>query len=550
MTQKSKMKQAGACRFYDFVDADDAHIVVRFPKSGGRAAAKIFQRVRKLAPRDLFLEVYSAGGDIDAEFNDGKPWQNLCERFKPAEFCVCNVGGWHGRQFLTRNHYYGSGKALIHVSAFDSTRPAPIDEKGRLLRPKHQKDEFKALREVVSKIGAQSNYATFAVGAGLAGILLKLAGFKESVGFAFIGKSGSGKTSMLVMASALHQSTSAGDLPKFSDTRRRREEQNFAVNDATMVIDEMTPKTPEDYGELRNIAMMANGGGRRRAGAIATGNDYPDLKWQNVVLGAGESMNDSGRELGERRRLIVLKLPKNGAGIFDRPNAPSSTRRSDLLREMDKLAAQQSGYAFELFAKQVVRRQDALRANLPRFLRRFVALAAQKETLSDFERLVAERFALIAAACQLAAGVGILTIPRNIATMAPLRLFHRWLQEERRFAPETWDAVRFSERVKELSQDLSRMPPVDKVKSGQLGPRRIYGFQSKEGGTRYIYVDKLKIGLAFRNIDLKTASALSKATDLLKPGSSKSIYSDRQVIGYPGRSRGTFLALRVPRRMN
>lgn len=551
---KQKRMTRSQCQFFDNVRFDnEVKSVVRFPTNNGFRSI-IVDRSMLFKPRELYTSVVDLGGIIHSEWNDGKPWPKLYRRCKPASFSVCSQNGWHRKQYLASDTCIGKGVPLIHSSMFGKGLQSPIDHDGRTA-PRKVSDSlhYSQFRAAVSELCRVSDLACFAVCAAFAGPILRLVDWREGIVFSLIGPSGTGKTTLLVMAGAMRKATDKSSLPQFKDTQRRREEQNFEANDATMIVDELTPETYQEQMNAKVIASNANGGGKGYSQSVQS--TLPSLTWLNVVLGAGERHPDykGGRRRfeGEQRRFMALAVPSRAdGGIFNRDTGLGVKQRERYLRRVEEKASKQDGQAFVDLLQFVVPRQPAIELQANAYFAKFIGKAGQGTTLEGLERLAAERFALLAYAGALVQRAGVLDLPKAHLPSAVLREFRRWL-EHQRANPTGQSALKvFKDRFKVLLDDSKHLPSVDAVKKSISSQREIWGFRRNEGGQDVIYIDKACRAKAFPELGVDDLKSYAGELGILKRGSPKSVY--REVLlpkGYPGytvRKRKTFLALRSP----
>jgi putative DNA primase/helicase len=177
--------------------------------------------------------------------------------------------------------------------------------------------------------------------------------------------------------------------------------------------------------------MLANGTGKARA--RRDGGARAVTTWRNLVLSTGEqSLTDKIAETtGKRARagqeVRVVNVPADageGHGVFDNlHDFASGAALSDHLRRASEAHSGHAARAFlEKLTGNLAATVETLRGVMAKWLKAKVPPDADGQV-----RRVAGRFALVAAAGELATALGILPWPAGEASAAAARCFDDWL---------------------------------------------------------------------------------------------------------------------------
>ena len=332
--------------------------------------------------------------------------------------CVDRIG-WHGSRFVLPDRTFGPGGETIILQA---SRPAKFALAGSLA-------EWKRL---VAAPAAGNSRLAFAIATSFAGPLLHLAG-QESGGFHFRGGSSIGKTSILHAA----RSTWGCPLGSWRTTDNAAEATVAGACDTLHLLDEVSQADARAVDAMSY--MLGNGTGKNRA--TRTGGAREVATWRILVLSTGElSLADKIAESGKRARagqsVRVIDIPADagkGLGIFDTLHGfASGAALADHLRRSGEA---HSGHAARVLLEQIADDPGATAEAVRECVDKWLTATLPPQADGQVGR-VAARFALVAAAGELATALEILPWPAGEPSAAAARCFNDWLAARGDGGPE------------------------------------------------------------------------------------------------------------------
>lgn len=327
--------------------------------------------------------------------------------------CVDRTG-WQGRVYVAANRSFGNteGERILLQGAGAATEAKP---RGTL-------EGWQT--EVAAPCVGNSRLA-FALSAAFAGPLLYLLN-AESGMVHFRGASSIGKSS------ALYVAASAWGCPvhNWRATDNAAESLARAANDALLCLDEM------GQGEARAVNamgyMFTNGSGKARMNKDTSAR--PIATWRLIGISSGEiGLAEKVAEAGQRAKagqeVRILDIPADagaGLGAFERlhgsVDGDAFARRIRLATETHR------GHAAHAFLERITAGDlDELAAAVRAGVERWKAAHVPAGADGQVQR-AAGRFALIAAAGELAATMGILPWPEGEAELAAATCFNAWVR--------------------------------------------------------------------------------------------------------------------------
>jgi uncharacterized protein (DUF927 family) len=302
--------------------------------------------------------------------------------------------GWNGNVYVLRDR----GGTVIGSDAresylFQGEKPfKPIEIKGTL----------EGWRNEIAAPCVGNSCLIFTVSLAFAAPLLYLVE-AESGGFHLFGSTSSGKTTCLQVGTSVHGSR----LIPWRTTDNALEGTACAHNDGLLLIDEISTCPPEKVGNC--AYMLGNGDGKSRM--TKTSDMRPTLTWRLLFISTGEqTLGDYLRQgkfdvrPGQETRFVDLSADAGlGMGAFeDLHGVPSAHAFADLLK---KRSAAQCGTAGRKFIEELV----ADRSGAIKFVEdiRQQFMATVPPSADGQVQRVAGRFALVAAAGELASAVNI-----------------------------------------------------------------------------------------------------------------------------------------------
>lgn len=265
----------------------------------------------------------------------------------------------------------------------------------------------------------------FAVSAAFASLLLSITG-DENGGFHFRGASSVGKTTALRVASSVFGDRSY--LKTWRSTANGLEAIAAAHHDALLILDEIGQVDALQAGEI--AYMLANGAGKHRADRY--GNAKTRRTWRLLFLSTGElsladHMNSTGKraKAGQEIRLADIPADTGQHGIFEQLHGFANG--AAFAKALTAAAERHYGEASRAFLLRLVEMdQDAIRQIVDSMAREFSAEQLPANASGQAERM-ARRFALVAAAGELATSFSVTGWPIDEAIRAAGACFQAWL---------------------------------------------------------------------------------------------------------------------------
>ncbi|MEJ2125141.1 MAG: DUF927 domain-containing protein [Alphaproteobacteria bacterium] len=296
-------------------------------------------------------------------------------------------------------------------------------------------------REVAARVVGNSRLV-FALSAAFAGPFLQPLNI-EGGGFHLRGDSSTGKTSSLrVAGSVWGGGPLAGFMQSWRTTDNGLEARAVQHSDTLFLLDELGQVTGTVAAKI--AYMLANGVGKQRAGIAGEGR--PAAEFRVLFLSTGEvslaaKMAEDGLPAmaGQETRLIDLEADaRAGMGAFeDIHGAASPAGFSDTLKAACNT---HYGHASRAFLRQLLAAPDDAFAEARCLMEAFVAQASAQYKDGQIER-AAKRFAIVAAAGEIASQWGILPWPDGTAMETVARLFREWLDRRGTGALESAKAL-------------------------------------------------------------------------------------------------------------
>ena len=338
--------------------------------------------------------------------------------WNPNRFARCvNRMGWHGDLFVMPGldaEQTGSSEITVfqNVHAVDPAFAVA--------------GSAEDWRQHVAAAAVGNTRLLFAISAAFCGALLECSG-SDSGGFHFRGASSTGKsTAQLVAASVWGHPAKYKRSWRF--TANGLEGIAALHNDGILILDELSECPPREAGEA--VYMLANGQGKGRA--TKTGAARQAQSWRLVFLSSGEEslaavMAKSGQQVkaGQEIRLVEIDADAGaGMGLFEQLNGAASP--AALAQELKHNCGQYHGAVGAQWLAYLVQQRTGLADRVKLAIETFVAAQAPADASGQVMRVV-RRFALVAAAGELATQAGITGWAHGHASQAAARCFANWL---------------------------------------------------------------------------------------------------------------------------
>lgn len=403
--------------------------------------------------------------------------QYLIEATPEARARVTDRTGWHecsdgAAAFVLPSQAFGNGSEEWILQT-DALSAHAFSVRGSLA----------GWREEVAARCAGNSRLVFSVCMAFASPLLHVAG-AESGGFHLRSGSSDGKTTCLRVGASVCGGSDY--MQRWRATDNGIENVAMKRCDAPLYLDEIAQVDPRVAGEA--AYMLANGGGKIRG--ARDGGNRAMLAWRLLFLSAGEvglaqHMGEAGKQVKAGQELRLAEIPADagaGLGVFE--DLHGAANGAEFAKALDRAINRHYGVAWPAFVQRLASERNAvtdeLHAAFKVFGSRFLTDAAAGQA-----RRLADRFAIVGAAGELATEWGITGWPPGAAMEAAGVMFNAWLSnrggegkyEEREALAQVRE---FLQRYAESAFSDWDRPGVDtdkhaSVRSDRAGYRRYRG---------------------------------------------------------------------------
>jgi putative DNA primase/helicase len=335
---------------------------------------------------------------------------------QPQEMARCaDRVGWHGRAYVLPRETIGGDDERI-VYQVDGITENPFKQRGTL----------EGWRQAVARLCVGNDRLLFAVACAFAGVLVRPSGV-DSGGFHFRGGSSCGKTTALKVAASVWGGPAY--MQRWRSTDNALEAIAAQHCDGLLILDELAQVDPKTAGEC--AYMLANETGKARS--TRTGQARPRLSWRLLFLSAGEislaqHMAEGGKRSKAGQELRLADIPADagqGRGLFNQLHELASG--AALSAHLGKVIEAQHGTAGRAFLEWATLHADELRTMVRGLIDRYTDEWVPEAASGQVQR-VGRRFALVAAAGELATTAGVTGWPEGDAARGVRQCFDAWLQ--------------------------------------------------------------------------------------------------------------------------
>ena len=327
--------------------------------------------------------------------------------------CVDKLG-WHEEQYILPNGAIGSdGKQLIVYQSANSIN-STLAQQGELAQWRD---------ELCSPLAEQSRFV-FSIACAFSGQLLELLD-DDGGGFHILGSSSMGKSLSLKLAASVW-----GNPDKYVKTWRSTDNALEGTasehNDSFLPLDELSECDPKIVGKA--VYMLGNGHGKGRS--TTTGHNRIAKEWRIIFLSNGEEslqniMAQAGQKTNAGIEVRVAHIDADaGKGLktFDSlVLAKTGAAQADRIKELSHTYYGVAGIAWlEHITRDKAATTAAARELVSNFMSNYSDLAPQAHR-------VAKRFAIVAAAGEMATQADITGWQAGQATTAVMTCLDNWL---------------------------------------------------------------------------------------------------------------------------
>tara|TARA_R110002126_G_scaffold273866_1_gene418512 strand:+ start:33696 stop:35447 length:1752 start_codon:yes stop_codon:yes gene_type:complete len=328
--------------------------------------------------------------------------------------CVDKLG-WHEDVFVTAAGFIGQSSELVVFQNTNAIEPA-LSVSGTV----------DAWRDSIGRLASGNSRLIFALSTAFAPTLANIVG-EDSGGFHFRGASSSGKTTALKIAASVWGEPKAYSR-LWRTTSNGLEGLAALHNDGLLILDELSQMDPKQAGEAAYL--LANGQGKTRASRHGTAKK--SAKWSLFFLSAGEEsltalMARAGQRAnaGQEIRLADIEADAGlNMGIFERLHDEPNPETMAL--SLKEAASRYHGAVGLAWLQKVVNHRQEVSSSISKIIQEFVGIIALPDCSGQILR-VARRFALVAAAGELASQYGLTGWAEGEAFHAAHTCFRAWL---------------------------------------------------------------------------------------------------------------------------
>lgn len=334
-------------------------------------------------------------------------------RVKARATCVDRTG-WHGRVYVSSGRTFGDTKGeRVLLQGFGTA--TEVKPRGTL----------EGWQSEVAALAVGNSRLAFALSAAFTGPILYLLN-AESGGAHFRGASSIGKSS------ALYVAASAWGCPvhNWRATDNAAEALARAANDALLCLDELGQADGRAADAMGY--MLSNGAGKARMNKDTSAR--PVSTWRVLFLSSGEiglaeKVAETGRRAKAGQEVRILDIPADAGGGLGAFESLHGSKDGDAFARRLRIATEthraHAAHAFleRITAGDLDELAEAVRAGCERWKSNHLPRGADGQV-----QRAAGRFALIAAAGELATAMGILPWPEGEATRAAAACFQAWIE--------------------------------------------------------------------------------------------------------------------------
>ena len=348
-------------------------------------------------------------------------------------FTITDRAGWHEDSYIMP-----SGETITATDKDPAIIYNGDTSQAKAYQPNGELTDW---QQNIARYAVGNSRLCLALGASFAAPLLSLLN-EESGGFHLMGDSSDGKTTAAKVALSVWGKPS-GSLLSWSGTKIGFSNTAAARNDGLLVLDEIGQASPHVIGDTVYSVMN----GINKVQGAKQGGNRALSRWKVMMFSTGEKTPDSilKHHKGDWNAGQAARLPSIRAaaqyGIYDTLHGFED---GALLSEhIAQSAEKYHGTAGRLFIRQLL---DDLEQAKQQATERMAAFMATIPELSGQARRVAKRFAIAAAALELAAPVT--GLPVGVGMAGVKKCFDEWLEangagkhEDRRIIEQAEDFI-------------------------------------------------------------------------------------------------------------
>jgi uncharacterized protein (DUF927 family) len=330
-----------------------------------------------------------------------------------------SVVGWHGTAFVLPDGAIGKTGGETAILQATGALEHAFNVRGLLAE----------WQKRVAKYAVGNSRLLLAISTALAAAIVGPCGI-EAGGIHLRGRSSIGKTTALAVAGSVW---GGGERTRYvrswRSTSNGLEAAAAVHNDTLLCLDELAQVSAKEAGEV--VYMLAHGSGRTRAARDTNLRKTP--RWRLLFLSSGEiSLADKisedmrGRRITAGQHVRVVDLPADTGvhGLFE--NLHGFPDAGYFAKHLVEASSQFYGTAARAFIDKIAPDLNGLSKGITERVRSFISANCPEGSDGQVER-VASRFGFIAAAGEIAAGLGLVPWEQGAARAAAEACFAAWL---------------------------------------------------------------------------------------------------------------------------
>lgn len=336
----------------------------------------------------------------------------LSSRPKRVALCVERTG-WHDDIYILPKETFGkSNEEVIFQNTY-------LDNYFQ------QRGDLTQWQDNISRYCENNSRLLFALSTSFASAILHLLG-EESGGFHFMGASSIGKTTLLQIAASVWGGSER--LLRWRATNNGLEAIASMHNDSLLCLDEMGQVDEREVGEI--AYMLANGSGKgrcQRDGTIRKKSTWRLIFLSTGEIGLSDHIQQGGKKIKAGQEVRLIDIPadaNNGLGIFE--DTHSFNYAMELAKHLSDASKNVYGTAIRTFLNKLVLDSNFVISFSNTKRNEFIKMYVPSNADGQVQR-VARRFALVAAAGELATTFNITGWQENSAFCAAGRCFRDWI---------------------------------------------------------------------------------------------------------------------------
>ncbi|HDR8945437.1 TPA: DUF927 domain-containing protein, partial [Burkholderia vietnamiensis] len=329
--------------------------------------------------------------------------------------CTSRIG-WHGNAFVLPDRTIGAGDDLT-IFQTDGSIESHFKQSGTL-------DDW---RRELAALCVGNTRLMFCVSSAFAGTLLRFSG-QASGGFHLMGNSTVGKTTALRAAASVFGGRDY--LRSWRATSNAMESTAAQHSDGLLILDEIGQVEPKEVGDI--VYMIGNEAGKGRATRNATAK--PVLSWRLLFLSSGEKtlasiMGEASKTANAGQDVRLATIPADagrGYGMFEELHGFATPK--DLADHIARASGQHYGVAAMEFIRHTAENAERMRETVSGMIAALVSDWVPQGSDGQVSR-VAQRFALVGVAGEIASEAGCTGWGEGHAIQAAHACFKAWVRE-------------------------------------------------------------------------------------------------------------------------